>query len=78
MKDHIRRESLDIAHTLQSCKLGYLDHTQLKKERYEIQVDIQDLPCLRTEVINAHSHGVYKGMKYLEHLYVVILVEVSG
>ena len=35
---------------------------------HKIQVDIQDLRCLRTEVIDAHSHGVYKGMKYVEHL----------
>ena len=45
---------------------------------HEIQVDIQDLLCLRTEVIDAHSHSVHKGMKCVEHLYVVIPVEVSG
>ena len=45
---------------------------------HEIQVDIQDLLCLRTEVIDEHSHGVYKGINYMEHLSVVIPVRVSG
>ena len=58
--------------------LGYLDHTQPNKEMHEIEMNIQDLLRLMTEVIDAHSHGVYKGMKYVEHLSVVIPVEVSG
>ena len=58
--------------------LGYLDHTEPNKEMNEIEVDIQDLLSLMTEVIDAHSHGVYKNMKYVEHLSVVIPVEVSG
>ena len=45
---------------------------------HKIQVDIQDLLCLRTEVIDAHFHGVYNGMKYVEHFSTVIHVEVSG
>ena len=56
----------------------YLDHTQPNKKNQKIKVGIQDLLSLMTEVIDAHSHGVYKGMKYVEHLPVVIPVEVSG
>ena len=37
-----------------------------------------DCRGLRTEVINAHSHYVYNGMKYVEHLSIIIPLEVSG
>ena len=40
--------------------LAILDHTQPNQEMREIQVGIQDLVCLRTKVIDAHSHGIYK------------------